>query len=311
MKNNSKITNTPKFKSFENQTISIINKDEKNREKQSSKAPSEKSFSFRQYNNLGFYESQHSSSQKVSETSDKYAIQNNVESHTTRTNERINYNILPNKGNEISLNEIILRNNNARKKNESRKKLFEIIDSKIDLNKSVINKSKKVTFPKNIENLKKKSSSKSRNKDKMKPTSTKNSSLNSTSKNNITSSNRKEKQISNILNRTSKNQLNIINHSNGKINMENNSAKNSLERSIRKNEYSPSLSMIPPERIRAKNLNEKMDIYLDNQYSLNISIKYFMTKQDEYMDNQRDIYKALIRNLQQLGGDLKDLKENI
>ena len=57
MKNNSKITNTPKFKSFENQTISIINKDEKNREKQSSKAPSEKSFSFRQYNNLGFYES--------------------------------------------------------------------------------------------------------------------------------------------------------------------------------------------------------------------------------------------------------------
>ena len=95
MKNNSKITNTPKFKSFENQTISIINKDEKNREKQSSKAPSEKSFSFRQYNNLGFYESQHSSSQKVSETSDKYAIQNNVESHTTRTNERINYNILP------------------------------------------------------------------------------------------------------------------------------------------------------------------------------------------------------------------------
>ena len=222
MKNNSKITNTPKFKSFENQTISIINKDEKNREKQSSKAPSEKSFSFRQYNNLGFYESQHSSSQKVSETSDKYAIQNNIESHTTRINERINYNILPNKGNEISLNVIILRNINARKKNESRKKLFEIIDSKIDLNKSVINKSKKVTFPKNIENLKKKSSSKSRNKDKMKPTSTKNSSLNSTSKNNITSSNRKEKQISNILNRTSKNQLNIINHSNGKINMENN-----------------------------------------------------------------------------------------
>ena len=54
-----------------------------------------------------------------------------------------------------------------------------------------------------------------------------------------------------------------------------------------------------------------MDIYLDNQYSLNISIKYFMTKQDEYMDNQRDIYKALIRNLQQLGGDMKDLKENI
>lgn len=152
----------------------------------------------------------------------------------------------------------------------------------------------------------------------MKPTSTKNSSLNSTSKNNITSSNRKEKQISNILNRTSKNQLNIINHSNGKINMENNSAKNSLERSIRKNEYSPSLSMIPPERIRAKNLNEKMDIYLDNQYSLNISIKYFLTKQeeymkkqDEYMDNQRDIYKALIRNLQQLGGDMKDLKDNI
>ena len=145
----------------------------------------------------------------------------------------------------------------------------------------------------------------------MKLTSIKNSSLNSTSKNNITSSNRKEKQISNILNRTSKNQLNIINHSNGKINMENNSAKNSLERSIRKNEYSPSLSMIPPERIRDKNLNEKMDIYLDNQYSLNISIKYFMTKQDEYMDNQRDIYKALIRNLQQLGGDLKNLKENI
>ena len=69
--------------------------------------------------------------------------------------------------------------------------------------------------------------------------------------------------------------------------------------------------MIPPERIRAKNLNEKMDIYLDNQYSLNISIKYFMTKQDEYMDNQRDIYKALIRNLQQLGGDMKDLKDNI
>ena len=93
--------------------------------------------------------------------------------------------------------------------------------------------------------------------------------------------------------------------------MENNSAKNSLERSIRKNEYSPSLSMIPPERIRDKNLNEKMDIYLDNQYSLNISIKYFLTKQDEYMDNQRDIYKALIRNLQQLGGDMKDLKDNI
>ena len=106
---------------------------------------------------------------------------------------------------------------------------------------------------------------------------------------------------------------------------ENNSAKNNIYGTIRKNEHRPSFAMIPEEKIGAKTLNEKMDIYLKNQYSLNKSIQAFMDKQDKYMkkqgeymakldkymDNQKYIYKALILNLQQLSGDMKGLKKNI
>ena len=329
MKNKITVTETPKFKNNENKKISIINKEEKNIEKESSNASSEKSFSFGNYKNLAYYES---SCQKESETSSKYSIQKKIESHTTITKKSsINNNILPNNRNEISLNEIILRNINSRKKNEPGKKLMNIIDNKIDLNKSVINESKKMIIPKIIEKIKKRSSSKSRNKDRKKLSSIIYSSFSSTSKNIMTLPNQKEKQISNtiipyknnIINKTSKNQSNIINGSNAKISMENNSAKNSLERSIRKNEFSPSFPMISANKTHGLTLDKKIDIMLDNQYSLNQEIKHYMKNQEGYMENlqghmknlegymakQDIVINALADNLKQLSGDVKILKE--
>ena len=39
-------------------------------------------------------------------------------------------------------------------------------------------------------------------------------------------------------------------------------------------------------------------------------IKNLMEKQDGYMENQNVIYQALMLNLQQLSGDVKNLKKN-
>ena len=116
---------------------------------------------------------------------------------------------------------------------------------------------------------------------------------------------------------TSKYRGNLKNPLNLKKSTENNSAKNNLYGSIRNNEYRPSLSEISAEKIHAKTLDEKMDIYLANQDSFNKSIQTYMEKQDDtnqsikaFIQNQKDIYEALMLNLQQLSGDVKNLKKN-
>jgi hypothetical protein len=352
MKIKSKIINTPKFSTNKSKKMSSINEDVKEKNEQNSNTSSE-NFSFRldqhnQYNNHSYYEIHHTSSQKGSEMSEKYSINEKIQRHTTRDKEKINHRML-NKRDEININNIILRNINAKKKTEYKSDLMNI-NHKTDLNKPAINSiQEKMLGPKFIKKIKKKSSSKSQKKKKLKLNNIKNSFSSYISKSNIAihSLNSKEKQIINqvisnknsISNDTSKYQSNIITPLNVKNSTENNSAKSSLYGSIRKNEYRPSFSVISAEKIHGLTLNEKMDIYLDNQYSLNQSIEKYMKKQDDYMKkqddymkkqddymknqddymknqddymkNQKDIYTALFRNLQQISGDVKDLKKKI
>ena len=162
--------------------------------------------------------------------------------------------------------------------------------------------------------------------------------------------NNKSKKMTNINNKvkenisinTSKYRANLKIPLNLKKSTENNSAKNNLYGSIRNNEYRPSISEISAEKIHGKTLDEKMDTYLANQDSLNKSIQTYMEKQDDtmqvivqnqkdfmqvvtqnqkdiknlmkkqdgYMENQKVIYQALMLNLQQLSGDVKNLKKN-
>ena len=137
--------------------------------------------------------------------------------------------------------------------------------------------------------------------------------------------NNKSKKMTNINNKvkenisinTSKYRANAKNPLNLKKSTENNSAKISLYGSIRNNKYRPSISEISAEKIHGKTLDEKMDIYLANQDSLNKSIQTYMEKQDDtnqsikaFIQNQKVIYQALMLNLQQLSGDVKNLKKN-
>ena len=326
----SKIINTPKFINNKSKTITNVNKDVEKEKEQSSNTPSE-NFSFRyeqqkRYNNHGYYESNQTSFQKDSEKSEKYSVNEKIQSHTTTEKGNINHSML-NKRDEIKINNIIRRNINAMKKKEYKRDLMNI--NHIDLNKSAINPiQEKMISPKFIEKIKKKSSSKSQKKKKLKLNNNKISYSSHISKNNLTISSLDSKEnkiinqvISNensTLNNKSKYQSNIIKPSNLKKSAENNSDKNNIYGSIKKNEYRPPFSVIPAEKIHAKTPKEKMDIYLDNQYSLNETIKGFikkqedyMKKQDNYMENQKYIYQALIRNLNQLSGDVKGLKEKI
>ena len=339
--------NSPEFSNNKSNKMFDINNEVKEKSEHNSNQPSE-TFTFRndqknQFNNLSFYESFHTSSQKESETSEKYSANEKIQIPPPKK-EEINRKKL-NKTNEIKINNIRLKDINIRNKKGNKSDL-------IDINyKTEINKSPNF-IQKKINEIKRKSSSKSQKKNKLKLF--KNSfSINTSKKNMVPQLDSKKKLLINqvlpnkdsISISTSKYRANVKNPLNLKKRTENNSAKNSLNESIRNNEYRPSLSEISAKKIHGKTLDEKMDIYLANQDSLNKSIQTYMEKQDNtmqaivqnqkntmqfmqvvtqnqkdiknlmkkqdgYMENQKEIYQALMFNLQQLSGDVKNLKKN-
>lgn len=330
--------NSPEFSNNKSNKMFDINNEVKEKSEHNSNPPSE-TFTFRndqknQFNNLSFYESFHTSSQKESETSEKYSANEKIQI-LPPNKEEINRKKLI-KTDEIKINNIRLKDINIRNKKENKSDLIDI-NYKTEINKSPINLIKK-----KIDKIKRDrdSSSKSQKKNKLKLNSF---SIFTSKKNMVPQLESKKKQIINqvTLNKdsisinTSKFPANLKIPLNLKKSTENNSAKISLYGSIRNNKYRPSISEISAEKIHGKTLDEKMDIYLANQDSLNKSIQTYMEKQDNtmkdfmqvvtqnqkdiknlmkkqdgYMENQNVIYQALMLNLQQLSGDVKNLKKN-